>query len=72
MALPLAVGLVWQARSFLDPGERALMVHDREAGVWIGTTCPPASGLASWDAGVLGYFSHRPVVNLDGVVNSKA
>ena len=25
--------------------------------------------IASWDAGVLGYFTERPVVNLDGVVN---
>jgi hypothetical protein len=72
VALPLAVGLVWQARSFLDPGERALMVHDREAGVWLRHNLPPGERVASWDAGVIGYFSHRPVVNLDGVVNSKA
>jgi hypothetical protein len=26
--------------------------------------------LASWDAGVVGYFSDQRVVNLDGVVNS--
>jgi len=72
VALPLVVGLVWQGRSFLDPGERALMVHDREAGVWLRHNLPAGERAASWDAGVIGYFSHRPVVNLDGVVNSKA
>jgi hypothetical protein len=72
VALPLAVGLVWQGRAFLDPGGRALMVHDREAGVWLRRNVPPGERVASWDAGVIGYFSHRSVVNLDGVVNSKA
>lgn len=31
---------------------------------------PEGSVVGSWDAGVIGYFSHFPVVNLDGVVNS--
>ena len=31
---------------------------------------PEGSVVGSWDAGILGYFSHFPVVNLDGVVNS--
>ena len=31
---------------------------------------PEDSVVGSWDAGVVGYFSHFPVVNLDGVVNS--
>ena len=31
---------------------------------------PEGSVVGSWDAGILGYFSHVPVVNLDGVVNS--
>src|SRR5206468_9058442 len=31
---------------------------------------PAGTAIASWDAGVIGYFSDRPVVNLDGVVNS--
>ena len=28
--------------------------------------------LASWDAGVIGYYSQRHVINLDGVANSYA
>lgn len=31
---------------------------------------PEGSVIGSWDAGVIGYFSRSPVVNLDGVVNS--
>ena len=31
---------------------------------------PEGSVLGSWDAGIIGYFSRFPVVNLDGLVNS--
>ena len=31
---------------------------------------PEDSVIGSWDAGVVGYFSHFPVVNLDGLANS--
>ena len=31
---------------------------------------PDDAVLGSWDAGAIGYFAERPVVNLDGVVNS--
>ncbi len=34
-------------------------------------TCPSDAVLASWDAGVVGYYARRPVINLDGVANSK-
>ena len=33
---------------------------------------PEGSVIGSWDAGVIGYFSRFPVVNLDGFVNSYA
>ena len=33
---------------------------------------PEGSVIGSWDAGVIGYFSRFPVVNLDGLVNSYA
>ena len=40
-------------------------------GVWaLNRALPPGSVIGSWDAGVIGYFSRFPVVNLDGVVNS--
>jgi hypothetical protein len=70
--VPLLVGLVIQGRSFADPTVRSIQVANRDAGRWIDANLPPGAVLASWDAGVVGYFGHRPVVNLDGVVNSHA
>ena len=45
------------------------------AGVYAGTLVtnrllPEGSVIGSWDAGIIGYFSRHPVVNLDGLVNS--
>jgi hypothetical protein len=31
---------------------------------------PPDAVFASWNAGQLGFFSNRKVINLDGVINS--
>ena len=36
----------------------------------INRALPDGSVIGSWDAGVIGYFSRFPVVNLDGLVNS--
>lgn len=36
----------------------------------INRVLPEGSVVGAWDAGVIGYFSHVPVVNLDGLVNS--
>jgi hypothetical protein len=70
--VPLLIGLIVQGRSFADPTVRSIQVANRDAGRWIDANLPPGAVLASWDAGVVGYFAHRPVVNLDGVVNSHA
>lgn len=70
LLVPLAVALAWTIPMTRDPGTRALMVHDAAAGRWIAAHLPPDARIASWDAGALGYFAHRRVVNLDGVVNS--
>lgn len=50
-------------------------VDEWAAAVYLGTQVanhilPEESVLGSWDAGVIGYFSRFPVVNLDGLVNS--
>ena len=36
----------------------------------VNQTLPEGSVIGSWDAGVIGYFSRFPVVNMDGLVNS--
>ncbi len=46
------------------------LLANRDAGLHIAATLPDDAVLASWDAGVLGFYADRPVVNLDGVVNS--
>ena len=47
----------WEIRSYMGT-----QVMDR--------LLPEDSVIGSWDAGVIGYFSRFPVVNLDGLVNS--
>jgi hypothetical protein len=37
---------------------------------WIDKNLPPPSILAAWNAGELGYFCNRRVINLDGLINS--
>ncbi len=38
---------------------------------WIRENTPPDAVVGSWNAGILGHFSDRTVVNLDGVVNNE-
>jgi hypothetical protein len=68
---PLLFAFVFQARSFVDPDLRSIEEANRDAGEWIDANLPPDAVLASWDAGVVGYYARRPVINLDGVANSK-
>ena len=48
--------------SWLFAGTSGVLVMDR--------LLPKDTLVGSWDAGVIGYFSRLPVVNLDGLVNS--
>ena len=68
--LPLVLALLYTGRQFTDPTLRSIQIANRDAGVWIDANLPDDAILASWDAGAVGYFSHRRVVNIDGVVNS--
>ena len=70
LIVPFLIALVFATRQLLDPHLRSLQEGDRTAALWVRDNTPPGTVIASWDAGVIGYFSDRPVVNLDGVVNS--
>lgn len=70
LGAPLLIGLVVQWRQFTDPEIRSIQLANQRAGAWVTSELPPDAVLASWDAGVIGFFSEQPVVNLDGVVNS--
>ncbi|MEE8474366.1 MAG: glycosyltransferase family 39 protein [Myxococcota bacterium] len=47
-------------------------VNQLEAAHWIATNTPSDARIGAFNAGIIGYFSHRTVVNLDGVVNADA
>lgn len=70
LLVPLALGLAIQVPTFVDPEIRSIQLANQRAGAWIDANLPADAVLGSWDAGVVGYFAHRPVVNLDGVANS--
>ena len=70
LIIPFAIAVVLGTRMLLDPQLRSLQEGDRAAALWVRDNTPPGTVISSWDAGVIGYFSDRPVVNLDGVVNS--
>jgi hypothetical protein len=72
LLLPLVAGLVLETRTFAQPSDHAIATADRQAGEWINRHLPKDTVLASWDAGALGFYAHRPVMNLDGVANSRA
>ena len=70
LAVPFVAGGVWQATAFTDPEVRSMQLGDRAAGEWVEGNLPDDAVVGSFDAGVFGYFAGRPVVNLDGLVNS--
>jgi hypothetical protein len=39
---------------------------------WLNTNTPANARIGAFNAGIMGFFCHRPVVNLDGVVNNSA
>lgn len=41
-----------------------------KAAMWLKENTEPSAIIGCWDAGAVGYFSRRSVVNLDGLVNS--
>jgi 4-amino-4-deoxy-L-arabinose transferase-like glycosyltransferase len=47
-------------------------VNQLEAARWIDSHTEPDARIGSFNAGIIGYFSERTVVNLDGVVNADA
>lgn len=47
-----------------------LYVARYNAALWIAENSPPDTVFASWNAGQLGFFSDRTVINLDGLINN--
>ena len=77
-ALTLLVGLhVRQAAQFYFDDEVQLRDWNASwnddsylAAQWLATNTPKDARIGSWNAGVLGYYSDRRVINLDGLINN--
>jgi hypothetical protein len=67
---PLLAMVVVASRSFTGPDLLLVQSRARTTAEWANANLPAGSVIGSFDAGVLGYFSDFPVVNLDGLVNS--
>ena len=51
--------------------ERFYAAQRMQAAAWLRQHTDPGAVVGSWNAGMLGYFSHRHVVNLDGLANDR-
>jgi hypothetical protein len=60
----------WQPDNWVFHAE--VEANHLEAARWIERNTPEDARIGSFNAGVIGYFSDRVVVNLDGVVNADA
>ncbi len=69
--LCLCVGLTapWQSMYYYKAFQYPPLTYD--AAVWMRDNLPPDAKIGVWNAGVVGYFSERTIVNLDGVMNGR-
>jgi hypothetical protein len=58
----------WTARD----AEARFAYYRIRAADWVRQNTPAGDRIGSWNAGTFAYFAHRPVVNLDGLVNDAA
>ncbi|MEX0786782.1 MAG: glycosyltransferase family 39 protein [Dehalococcoidia bacterium] len=72
VVLVLAAGYLGPAREAWRAGYLAPQRDFLEAGLYLKAHTEPDTRSASFAAGIVGYFSERQVVNIDGVVNPKA
>ncbi len=57
---------VWLTRGFGYPRQ----VNGLRIAEWVNANVKAGESVGAWNAGVVGYVSERPVVNLDGVTNN--
>jgi hypothetical protein len=63
-----SAGLAWQYR--LQPRSYALYAAAERSSLWLEQQMPEQAVAAAWDAGFAAAFTRKPVVNLDGLINS--
>jgi hypothetical protein len=57
-------------RPLADPPSQLVAAY--QIALSLDENLPPSTRLASYNAGVIGYFSNRPTTNLDGLVNNQS
>jgi hypothetical protein len=68
-AAGMAIGGVYAVQIGYYPWQSG---HQYEAALWARDNTPPDALLASMNSGIIGYYSGRATVNMDGVVNPAA
>jgi len=64
------VRFYWDGRYNVRNWNASWNDHSFRAARWLAANAPRDARVGSWNAGVLGYYSTQPVVNLDGLINS--
>ena len=72
MVLLLLIGVYGPQRSEIWVQRLPHRENMLEAALWIADNTDPEGRVGSFNAGIIGYFSERTVINLDGVVNEDA
>lgn len=71
--LSLAASGGWLIRLQVTPGfSGATYPHRYDVAQWLQRNTAADTRIGVWNAGIVGYFSRRAVINLDGLVNSPA
>jgi len=69
----LAAQLILYSPYSYTKSPKEIRLDDRVAiAEWINTNTPPDAIIGAANAGIMGYYSNRTVINLDGVVNERA
>lgn len=72
VAALIVVAYAQPARDEFRDGHLAFQRGNVAAARYLRANTPPDARVASFNAGVIGYFSERTVINIDGVVNPEA
>jgi hypothetical protein len=67
----ISIQLWFSVDRFVEETHPNLNNHRVDMVAWINANLPPNARIGAWNAGLLGYFSDRTVVNLDGLANDR-
>jgi hypothetical protein len=71
LAIFLVVSFVAGVAAFWPRGFYPPQAGGYRLAQWLAQNTPTEARIGAWNSGIIGYFSHRTVINLDGVVNNR-